>query len=58
MAAQAMLNELLRKVEREKAGLSDPTEEQRKRPLGEHVTDFQRYLTNKVVSNLLESIMR
>lgn len=32
-AAQAMLNELVRKVEREKAGLVDPFEEHRNRPL-------------------------
>jgi site-specific recombinase XerC len=49
-AAQAMLNEVLRKVEREKAGLLDPTEEQRKRPLSEHVADFKRYLKNKGVT--------
>jgi len=49
-AAQAMLNEVLRKVEREKAGLIDPTEEQRKRPLSEHVADFKRYLKNKGVT--------
>jgi len=49
-AAQAMLNEHVRKVEREKAGLVDPTEEQRKRPIAEHVTDFKRYLKNKGVT--------
>jgi hypothetical protein len=37
-AAQTMLNEVLRKVEREKAGLTDPTEEQRKRLLSEHTS--------------------
>ncbi len=49
-AAQAMLNELVRKVERQKAGLVDPTEEQRKRPLSEHMADFKRYLKNKGVT--------
>ena len=49
-AAQAMLNERVRKVERAKAGLVDPTEEQRKRPLSEHVADFERYLKNKGVT--------
>ncbi|MCI0423478.1 MAG: hypothetical protein L0312_30385, partial [Acidobacteria bacterium] len=49
-AAQAMLNEILRKVEREKAGLVDPTEEQRKKPLSEHAADFKRYLKNKGVT--------
>ena len=45
-----MLNEILRTVEREKAGLIDPTEEQRKRPLCDHASDFKRYLKNKDVS--------
>lgn len=49
-AAQAMLNEIVRKVEREKAGLIDPTEEQRKRSLTEHLTEFKRYLQNKGVT--------
>jgi hypothetical protein len=49
-AAQAMLNEILRNVDRERAGLVDPTEQQRKRPLGEHLADFKRYLTNKGVT--------
>mgnify|MGYP001109620044 CR=1 FL=1 len=30
-AAQAMLNQVVQRIEREKAGLVDPTEEQRKR---------------------------
>ena len=45
-AAQAMLNEILRTVEGEKAGLIDPTVEQRKRPLCDHASDFKRYLKN------------
>ena len=49
-AAQTMLNELVRKVEREKAGLIDPTDRQRKRPLSEHVADFTSYLQNKDVT--------
>ncbi|MCX7429186.1 MAG: tyrosine-type recombinase/integrase, partial [Planctomycetia bacterium] len=48
--AQTMLNETVRKVEREKAGLVDPTEEQRKRPLAQHLTEFERYLRNKGVT--------
>jgi len=48
--AQTMLNELVRKVEREKAGLIDPTEDQRKRPLAQHLTEFKRYLRNKGVT--------
>ena len=49
-AAQAMLNELVRHVEREKAGLVDPAEEQRKRPLREHLADFKRCLQNRDVT--------
>ncbi len=51
-AAQAMLTNLVQRVERQKAGLVDPTEDQRKRPLAQHVQDFQRYLQNKGVSPL------
>src|SRR5262245_57731048 len=50
MAAQAMLNEIVRKVEREKAGLVDPTDEQRRRPLKEHLAEFTKYLRNKGVT--------
>jgi integrase len=49
-AAQAMLNELVRKAEREKAGLVDPTDEQRKRPLAQHLADFEQYLGNRGVT--------
>jgi integrase/recombinase XerD len=51
MAAQAMLNDLVLKVEREKAGLVDPTDGQRKRPLSEHLAEFKKYLTNKGVTS-------
>ena len=47
MAAQAMLNEIVVRVEREKAGLVDPTEDQRKRPLSEHLAEFEKHLGNK-----------
>jgi integrase len=50
MAAQAMLNKIVQKVERERAGLTDPTDEQRKRPLFQHVSEFKRSLTNKGVT--------
>ena len=50
MAAQAMLNQLVQRVEREKAGLVDPTEEQRKRPLIDHLREFESYLANKGVT--------
>lgn len=48
--AQTMLNDKVRRVERERAGLIDPTDEQRKRPLAQHLTEFKRYLQNKGVT--------
>jgi hypothetical protein len=50
MAAQTMLNDRLVKVEREKAGLVDPTDEQRKLPLSKHWTEFKSYLEDKGVT--------
>jgi integrase len=50
LAAQAMLNRIVKRIEREKAGLVDPTEEQRKRPLALHVKEFRQYLENKGVT--------
>jgi len=49
-AAQAMLNELVKKVERRAAGVVDRFDEHRKRPIGEHLTDFERHLKAKGVS--------
>ena len=49
-AAGAMLNELLRKVERRVAGIDDPFEKHRKRPLAEHVEEFRMYLVDKASS--------
>jgi len=46
-AAQAMLNELVKKVERKATGLLDPFDEHRKRPLRQHLADFVAYLKNK-----------
>ena len=46
-SAQAMLNDLVRKVEREKAGLIDPADAQLTRPISEHLDDFERYLLSK-----------
>jgi site-specific recombinase XerD len=50
-AAQAMLAQIVQRVEREKAGLVDPTEEDRKRPLGDHLREFESYLRNRGVSD-------
>ena len=59
-AAQAMLNDRICKVERIKAGLIDPGDEQRKRPMREHLADFKRYLTNKgiTIKQVTESTKR
>jgi len=46
-ASQTMLNEMVKKAELTRVGLSDPFEESRKRPLTEHLADFQRYLESK-----------
>ena len=46
-AAQAMLNELVLKAERRAAGKLDPFEEHAKRPLDEHVNDFEAHLRSK-----------
>lgn len=46
-AAQAMLNELVKKAERRAAGLDDPFEDHGRMPLAEHLADFAAHLTNK-----------
>jgi hypothetical protein len=46
-AAQMMLNELAKKAELAKAGISDPYEQHRRRPLLEHLADFEAYLVAK-----------
>jgi integrase/recombinase XerD len=46
-AAQAMLNELVNKTEREKAGLVDPVDEEMKRPIKDHLADFRRHKESK-----------
>src|SRR5262245_25578557 len=51
IAAQAMLNEKVKKVERRAAGVIDQFDEHRKRPIGEHLTDFEQHLKVKGVSD-------
>ena len=46
-AAQTMLNELVRKVDRRQAGMTDPFEAHRKRKLAEHLADYRRHLEAK-----------
>ncbi len=50
MAAQAMLNQIVRRVERTKAGLIDPTDGQRKRPLVQHIAEFEKHQANRGVN--------
>jgi integrase len=46
-AAQKMLNDRVRKVERELAGLIDPFDEHLRTPLLTHLEAYERYLLNK-----------
>jgi len=59
-AAQAMLNDLVKKVERDMAGLVDPVEDQLKRPLAEHLDEFRTYLSSRAVTekHLREAITK
>lgn len=50
-AAQAMLNEMVKKVERRASGVVDRFDEHRKRPIGQHLADFERHLKAKDVSD-------
>jgi site-specific recombinase XerD len=60
MAAETMLNKLVQKVERERAGLVDPTDDQQKRPLFRHVEEFKSCLINKSVTprQVMETIRK
>jgi integrase/recombinase XerD len=49
-AAQSMLSELVKQVERVKAGLADPTDTQRRRPLKEHFQEFENHLNHRGVT--------
>ncbi len=46
-AAEIMLGELVRKAEMVKAGITDPFEPHRRRPLSEHLDDYEVYLLAK-----------
>jgi integrase len=46
-AAQAMLNDLVRKAERQAAGLEDPCDKHLRRPLKEHIAEYEKYLRNR-----------
>src|SRR5262249_23204920 len=46
-AAQAMLNELVKKAERRTAGLEDQFEEHRRTPLADHLADFRQFLEGR-----------
>jgi site-specific recombinase XerC len=46
-AAQTMLADLIRKAERQQAGLIDPASEQLARTIKEHIDDFRKHLRTK-----------
>lgn len=46
-AAQAMLNNIMRQVERQAAGIADPFEKHHKQLLAKHLADFRAFLINK-----------
>jgi integrase/recombinase XerD len=46
-AAQAMLTELVQKVERAKAGLVDPIDEEMQRPIKDQIADFEQHKKSK-----------
>ncbi len=46
-AAQAMLNELVKKAEQRACGVIDRFDEHRKRPIAEHVADFENHMKTK-----------
>ena len=46
-AALTLLNEHVKKAERRAAGLEDPFEKHNKRPLKDHIADWEKYLLNK-----------
>ena len=50
IAAQAMLLELVQRVERQRAGLEDPAEEQMRRPMAQHIKEFKTYLQSRNVT--------
>jgi hypothetical protein len=47
VAAQQLLADMVKKAELGRAGISDPFEQHRKRPLLEHVADYEAYLKAK-----------
>ena len=49
-AAQAMLAEAVKRVERQRAGLEDPIEDEILRPIEEHFRDFEAYLRGRDVT--------
>ena len=57
-AAQAMLTDLMRKVQRQQAGLLDPAADQLARPISEHIEEYRRHLLAKArsVSHITETV--
>jgi integrase len=50
-AAQTLLNEIVKKVEKRKVGLTDTFDEHAATPLEQHIKDFKASLTNKGTSS-------
>jgi hypothetical protein len=46
-ASEARLNELVQNEERRSTGLFDPYEEHRRRPLSEHIDEYNEFLSSK-----------
>ncbi|KKM14904.1 hypothetical protein LCGC14_1701440, partial [marine sediment metagenome] len=46
-SSEALMVELVRKAERGQAGIGDPLEADRKRPLADHIADFEMHLASK-----------
>jgi hypothetical protein len=51
-AAGQMLADLVKKAELGKAGITDPYQEYRRRPLAEHLDDYRRHLTARATPPL------
>ncbi|MCA9087237.1 MAG: site-specific integrase [Planctomycetaceae bacterium] len=57
-AALAMLNDIVKKAERRMAGIIDRFDDQRTRPLTEHLTDFEAHLqSNGVTDHQVKTVL-
>ena len=63
MVAQQMLADIVDQVEREKAGIIDPTAVEMKRPIAQHIADFEKHQKSKnnspnYVSEIVKKVKR